>query len=340
MNILIYDLELKQIALLNPGVQLLTCQDRESLEKRLLVTQPDYLILSEAEAEEILKWNNTLSEDDMSVIVVASGNNPQEVREWTKIGAHYVWAREEWEKQLDEFISAHLLQHTPSRLHDDAIAVRSLDDWSDDDTLVIAVGGVYSGVGSTHTALLIANFLSRYTKQPVALWESTQRPTFEFLQYIKHGKNNDSPKFKIGSVTYFKSEVDATLIEDAADQFRYLVIDMGCIQECTQKELFFKSRLSVLVGSASEWRVQENIRFCGSYSQSKQNRWRIVLPLASPEAQEETAQMLSGRPVFSLPGHFNVFDQQDDTDQVLEGVLSPILPKKAKRKFSQLFFNQ
>jgi hypothetical protein len=306
-------------------VQLYFCDCHETLEQKLLIMRPDLLLVPESEAKEVLNWIKSMNlEHEVPIIVIGSDDN---TRQWTRLGIYSVWSEENWEDELQKTNTVVPLQNNNDLLpKDEGIEL-------EEDPIIIAVGSVYSGAGSTHTALLIANYLSRTQKQKVAVWECAEHPTFQFLQYVQNGKFNNSPRFDIGKVTYLKAEVELSEVEAAAEKFRYIILDLGYIQNSPQKDLFFKSRLSVLVGSGSSWRVGEFFKFCNNYSQIKQSRWRIVLPLASSETQEEVGLMLSGRPVFALPAHSIVSEQQDDTDQMLEGILSPVLIKKTKRKF-------
>ncbi|WNS43869.1 hypothetical protein [Paenibacillus sp. MMS20-IR301] len=64
---------------------------------------------------------------------------------------------------------------------------------------------------------------------------------------------------------------------------------------------------------------------------------QIALPLANEPNREMVAGCLSGRPVFAVPNHPDPFHSQANTDELLEGLLSPILQKQKKRGLGRFF---
>jgi Flp pilus assembly CpaE family ATPase len=291
--------------------------------------EADMLIVDETKADEILDMMSTLQMDyKLAVTVIVEEKDVSELRNWIKKGAHSVWTEQELMESLmtmDQTDTGTITYSEPSVL-----------EYRETQTIIIAVGGVYGGAGSTHTALLIADYLSRVQKQPVALWECTENPTFQILHYATHGKLLSMPKFKWGKVTLIANNAEISMLDAVSAKFKYVVLDLGNLENHKHPDLFLKSDLPILVGSSSMWRIQENAKFCEQYSSYRQLNWRILLPLASKDNCDLAKVMLPGRFVSLIPFHPEVKEDQDDTDQVLEGVLSPILPKKHTGLFTKL----
>ncbi|ASA20267.1 hypothetical protein [Paenibacillus donghaensis] len=235
-----------------------------------------------------------------------------------------------WQEKLLEV--QHLVETNTQQ-----VAVPELDFKRVGERIVIAVGSVFEGAGSTHTALLIAHYLARYAKTKVAVWEGGSRPCFSFLEYIKEGNYSNHPRYDLGDIALYKAEVSEHWVGSLMNEYKYTVLDLGCLTSSNQAGLFVQASLPVLIGSGSEWRVKELISFCREYSRVPQDYWRIALPLANDQNQEMVAGCLSGRPVFAVPNHPDPFQLQTNTDELLEGLLSPILQKQKKRGFSRFF---
>lgn len=310
-------------------LKLYFCTQAADVENMLLLMEPAYLIVSEQQAETVLNGTR-----DKAVDVIVVG---EQVRYWTAHGAAMVWDTSNWEvtlQGLGKSNSQHNEQHTDSK-----IELTSSDENSGtNETIMIAVGSTNSGVGSTHTALLIGQYLAKYGKGNVAIWEAGENPCFEFLEYVQQGNYSGTSYFDYGNVTLFKGGNNWQWMDIAMDRYAYVILDLGCMQDESEKVgLFLKSHLPVLVSSGSAWRMKDLIQFCREHTEARQERWRITLPLASKESRNEVAEILAGRPIFALPCHSEPLQAQSETEQVLEGILSPILPKKTKKWLSHFF---
>ncbi|KFM93134.1 hypothetical protein [Paenibacillus macerans] len=328
MHVMLYGLEPKKIT--PPWLTIFSDQDKEKMERALFVLQPSLLLVHETLAHEILE---DFAVGKTEVIVVSPDASSQNVRRWTARGASLVWAEEEWEETLysskatrNESVLGNFREGTSTHYS------------SNRGTVLIAVGGVYGGAGSTHTALLVAQYLANVSRRKVAVWEGGNHPCFDFLRYVELGSYSDGSYFNLGgNLTLFRHETDWNWI-DHTQQFRYLILDLGDLTASEEvQRLFFKAELPILIGSGSLWRMREIVQFCQINAQVRQDRWRIALPLASATAQEELAELLSGRPVFAVPSNPEVLEIRSETAEVLEGMLSPVMEKRPKKKFARLF---
>ncbi|MGG3278941.1 hypothetical protein [Paenibacillus solani] len=331
MRILTYDVENKDLSM--PHIEIQSCESINDLIQNYMIFNPSVVVVSDNAASEVLEKFRSLK-FQMNIAVITQNNDTRNIRSWISEGAAHVWSELNWMDELSEEFS----QVKPLFSDEPVKEVSPLVDTFNSPSLVsyvIGVGGIYEGAGTTHTSIMIANYLSRATKTPVAIWEAGHKPCFHFLDYLKNGQFHQSrPRFELKNVTFFKETTSYQQLRSVANDFRFVVLDLGCLDQHKENtELFLDSDIPILVGSGSEWRMKEIMQFCQLHNKVAQDRWRITMPLARDEAVEEMGEALRGRPVFNIPFHSDPFDVQDDTDQVLEGVLSPILPKRKRRRF-------
>ncbi|GGG06383.1 hypothetical protein GCM10010912_58740 [Paenibacillus albidus] len=313
----------------DPHFKFHVCGTPEEVKESSLILMPEYVLIHEDQARGILLLAEEI-QVKFIVISQATSLSSTAVRSWTALGASDVWMNQNWQEKL-------LKDHNLVEAMIQQIAIPDMEFSRVGERVVIAVGSVFGGAGSTHTALLIAHYLSRYTKTKVALWEGGSRPCYSFLEYIKEGNFSNHPRYDLGDVSLYKAEVSEQWIRTLMNDYRYTVLDLGNLQSTKQADLFVQASLPVLVGSGSEWRINELISFCREHSRVPQEYWRIALPLANEQNREIVAGCLSGRPVFAVPNHPDPFGSQADTNELLEGLLFPVLQKQKKRGFSRFF---
>lgn len=324
MHVILLGLNLK---LGGPEYQYHLCETCEEALETAEVVKPEKILVVEAMAAEWLQVAVLLPID----VVVIADQPSTVIRHWTALGASDVWAAS-WPERLLESIPKVNTEEkkVPAELPGPASMGGAIGG------LLIAVGSVYPGVGSTHTAFLIADYLSRGGKK-VAIWESDKHPCFSFFEYVMEGQQGSGVRYKYQSLTLFKASAAPAWIEAIRQEYDYVVLDLGYLESEGELELFARAQLPVLLGSASEWRVHELLTFCRSHAHLPQTHWRIALPLANEQAREFVGGCLRGRPVFALPYQPDPFKRQADSDEVLEGLLSPVTTKRSKKGIARLF---
>ncbi|GBG09339.1 hypothetical protein PAT3040_03983 [Paenibacillus agaridevorans] len=324
MRVLLYGL--MQNELLIPHLECLTCEEWSAVEQALLVMRPQLLILHEDVATEALEWINVYN-PDLPVAVVIRQESVRNQRYWTASGASWVWHERDWTEQLGQAFGA-----PRESMQEAAEAMFSLPPTSNRETIHIAVAGVYSGVGCTHTALSLAYYLAK--RERVAIWEAGPSPCFDFLEYNLGGAMNRKPRFDIArNLTAFKASASLEWIDAVAGDFRYIIYDLGDMTEQPRglHPIFQSAHLPILVASASLWRQQELLQFCRRHHQVRQDRWRIAFPLASAAVVAEMGEALAGRPAFRMPSHPDLAKSSEENDRALADLLGLAPPLLGKR---------
>jgi len=183
---------------------------------------------------------------------------------------------------------------------------------------VIAIAGVQSGVGVTHSAILIANFLRRQ-RLKVAIVELNGSRHLERIEQAYEGLGFDgvsTEDFKIKGVTYFKHCQKNQLIERYKLNYDVIILDMGQ-SLCDYGEDFQMADLPILIGQTAEWKREELTEFLIRWQLWIGLRTRWLLPFATEKEVKEFSQG-SDQKAYGLGYIHDPFLKSKTIDQVLE----------------------
>lgn len=197
-------------------------------------------------------------------------------------------------------------------------------------SVVVGITGVYSGVGVTHTSVAMASFLARQGNS-VALVECNESSDFKYLELAHEGIKNDdvsvgTKSFKIAGVNYYKSDVyEIDLISLLSSEYTFIILDLGFYDTTKFFEEFLRADIQIVVGSGIEWKQRHLERFL-SYTNGyeQQKKWNIVLPLTDGQAIADVKRNLKVGNVFKLPYQPDPFDEDIETEETLENILSTV----------------
>ncbi|WP_138753527.1 hypothetical protein [Paenibacillus sinopodophylli] len=325
MHVLILGLEVKDIP--PPAYRLHVCKDQHEVERLLLNMAVSLIVMPEALAPGMIERLNVFA-SETQIAVVVSEHKQESARGWTSKGVAWVWPQKNWEQHLK------LTFDTPEPEPSYSGAEYHAEHTYDQPTLLIAVAGAFDGAGSTHLSFAIANYLAKQGSGKVALWEAGRNPCFEYLAFNRTGEMNTKPRFEMDKVTCFKGSADIDWVESYAEQFRYLIVDVGNLNTSEHAHHFFRANIPVLVGSGSSWRQRELAQLCRKHIHKPQEKWRIVLPMASEDARDELAEALAGRQVIALPV-CDPYHLSDEAEEVIQRMLQ-ISVRKPARLFGRL----
>ncbi|NLD49027.1 MAG: serine/threonine protein kinase, partial [Clostridiaceae bacterium] len=120
----------------------------------------------------------------------------------------------------------------------------------------IAILGVSQGVGVTHTAIMLANFLcSRYK---TAILELNHSGAFkEICTIVEVVKNSDSKFFKYRGVDYYWNIDYQEFISRYKEDYEFLVLDCGSYQDMYEINEFLRADVRIAIGHAIDWKINE-----------------------------------------------------------------------------------
>ncbi|RRJ67767.1 serine/threonine protein kinase [Paenibacillus oralis] len=206
-------------------------------------------------------------------------------------------------------------------------------------TAVIAVIGASPGAGTTHTAIALAHVLSRSAKRIAIAEMEAKSPAFQRLARIALGEFASSAprQFRIGNVQYVRAPSRTEWIELLTGGYEYLICDLGTGRQKEQMEEFKRADLSLVVGSAAEWRAEELERFAETVGLSGKwpSTWKFCVPLASASAVKRLAKRLRTRSVYAIPAEPEPFEPGEDITAALRVLCGSLLPrpKRSGRSF-------
>ena len=191
-------------------------------------------------------------------------------------------------------------------------------------TAVIAVVGVKHGVGTTHTAIMIANHLADQDYS-VALVEANNSKDFVQIECAYEGAENanqfKNSTFNINGVKYFKSVSELKMVRLLTGNFTYIILDLGSYEATDWYDEFLRANIQIVVGSGSEWKQQDIYRFFDEQIHHDQSKWKLCIPFIQKQVIGDIKKRLPKRKVFALPHHPDPYHKQKEIDAVLEDAL-------------------
>ena len=203
-------------------------------------------------------------------------------------------------------------------------------------TVVIAVGGTSSGIGTTHTAISMAYYLVGQ-KNKVALVELGNKPVLERLSSTEQEQDHF---FRQSGIDFYPKNKKNHLVDVLQKNYNYVIIDLGVVDvnktSASYSEMN-RAHLPVLVCSSAIWRLKDIDLFL----KQQTDQWKFCFNLIDIENAyfKEILNSIkkNDRKAFSLPYH-DSFVGTDNT--FLERILEPVIPKKqTKTSFIQRFKN-
>ncbi|MBP1935907.1 serine/threonine-protein kinase [Paenibacillus sediminis] len=253
--------------------------------------------------------------------------------------------RKDWPSYLLPVIRK-LLEYDPDDRYQSALEVRSaLQDPNQvaakhrrivpAGTQVVAVIGVTHGVGTTHTAVAIAHFLSRqYSKVAIAELGGKSQAFYRIQQIVEDAGDFRliSRQFEIDDIHYWRQVGAGDILSLLGGEYSFIVLDLGAYEDNELFEEFLRSNIPIVVGSGAEWRQQDMILFSKALSTHSQHKWNYCMPLAPSKAVQRLKKELSNQRVYGLPLHLDPFDQDDAMDEALGEIFKGYLPSSVKRR--------
>lgn len=147
---------------------------------------------------------------------------------------------------------------------------------------VVAVVGVASGVGVTHSVISMANALRRQ-RLKVAVVELSGNRHFEALEVAFEGRGFNgslTEDFVIKGVTYYKQAQRQRLLEVCQLNYDVVLLDIGTNIQVYLED-FRMADHQIVVARLIDWKLQEIYAFSIRNSQWLNERTKWLLPFAS-----------------------------------------------------------
>lgn len=210
-------------------------------------------------------------------------------------------------------------------------------------TAVIAITGTESGVGTTHTAIMIANYLARQ-EYSVILVEANENKDFVEIEAAYEGivdtRQIKTSAFNINGVRYQKNVTDLNMVHLLSANYSYILLDLGHYQYTEWYEEFLRANISIVVGSGSEWNQKNIYDFFREQIHHDQSKWKLCVPLVEKQVIGDIRKQLPKRKVYGLPYHPDPYKENKEIDSLIEDILKINQYQKLtllKRKMQAIF---
>lgn len=197
---------------------------------------------------------------------------------------------------------------------------------------IIAVAGIDRGVGTTHTAILIANYFASQGYQ-VKLIECSGNSEYVYIEKSYEGKNADlnrSDEFQINGVTFVKNDDEIDMASQLTSEHTHIVLDLGLYENSNYIEEFHRAGVQLLVGSGSEWKQHTLKKFITLNRADIQHRWKFLIPFVEKQTIDDIQGEIKEFSVRAIPYHPDPFMEQDNTGECFDELFEGRVTKKRK----------
>ncbi len=197
--------------------------------------------------------------------------------------------------------------------------------------VTVSVAGMASGIGCTHTALMLATFLAK-RGHSVALVEDSQRPVFSSITGLATGKCKSELGFRLYGVDIFplpvRGDTDGYLYDQLMSLlsgYEYVVRDMGVLDSERRRELY-RAGCGVVVASISSWRVMDLVR---QHNSLNEDFGKIAVVSAfGTDKDRKMFKEVTGVTTLPLAWCPNPATLPDGGEEEMKDILGSLLPER------------
>lgn len=187
-------------------------------------------------------------------------------------------------------------------------------------TINLGIVGVRSGVGVTHTMIMLAMTLAK--KKKVAVVEIKENGAFEEICKATNDIEciNDQ-HFKYKKVEYFWGVDTSEFIMTQRDKFDYVIFDLGSFNEMIDFEEFIRMDTQIVIGNGVDWKIKEVVDF---YNETCEidiyRKWKYCIPFLDKKHTRDVKDLIEN-PISNIPFCMNPFKPNDDVKVIIKEFL-------------------
>lgn len=190
-------------------------------------------------------------------------------------------------------------------------------------TVVIAVVGTMSRIGTTHTAISIAKYLMD-NRHGVALVELHDSPAFERIKNSYENVVEKKGMFSLGGMDFYPFDPSRSVSDLLLEDYSYVILDMGVYEKCNIAE-FRRAHERIVVSGVKDWELNELEELIESEDKNFKNRYYFTF--ASDEMFELVKSSMNSLPCFQAPYNPQPFDDSEECAKVFSSMLRNVLPQ-------------
>lgn len=165
---------------------------------------------------------------------------------------------------------------------------------------VIGLIGTHKGVGVTHTALMLAFYMSDERCKRTALLECNKHHDFELIQEAYEWRREEPPTFSFHNITCYKEVTPEQIPRILGEDYECFILDFGEDLDCSKEE-FLRCTTKMVIGGASEWDFLKLKRFVKTSETLRgSTNWLYFIPQANDKRITRIKSEIQ-RKVWSVP---------------------------------------
>lgn len=200
-------------------------------------------------------------------------------------------------------------------------------------TVVIALVGTINRIGTTHTAISIANILKNDNFR-VAVLELHNSNNLNTIKNAYEDVQEHKDYFSLNGVDYFPFSNDLNFLDVYQEDYNYMILDMGVYSSCNLDE-YKRANVKIVVSGVKDWELTDLEIILRSGDSIYKNNYLFTF------SDTETFEMIKGNmdqlKCFLSPFNPNPFKNLKDFTTVTHELLKDVLPeiKQSKSKNSK-----
>lgn len=190
-------------------------------------------------------------------------------------------------------------------------------------TVVIAVVGTMSRIGTTHTAISIAKYLMD-NRHGVALVELHDSLAFERIKNSYENVVEKKGMFSLGGMDFYPFDPARAVSDLVLEDYSYIILDMGVYEKCNIAE-FRRAQERIIVSGVKDWELEELEELIESEDKNFKNRYYFTF--ASDAMFELVKSSMNSLPCFQAPYNPQPFDDNEECAKVFSSMLRNVMPQ-------------
>lgn len=190
-------------------------------------------------------------------------------------------------------------------------------------TVVIAVVGTMSRIGTTHTAISIAKFLMD-NRHGVAVVEMHNSFTFDCIKNAYDNVVEKKNMFSLAGIDFYPFDPAMSVSDLTLDDYSYIILDMGVYSKCNIAE-FKRAQERIIVSGVKDWELNELEELIESDDKNFKNRYYFTF--SNNAMFELVKSSMNSLPCFQAPYNPQPFEDSEECSKVFAGMLRNVLPQ-------------
>ncbi|WP_010250282.1 hypothetical protein [Acetivibrio cellulolyticus] len=190
-------------------------------------------------------------------------------------------------------------------------------------TVVIAVVGTMSRIGTTHTAISIAKYLMD-NRHGVAVVELHSSFAFDCIKNSYDNVVEKNGMFSLGGMDFYPFDPARAVSDLVLDDYSYIILDMGVYGKCNIAE-FRRAQERVIVSGVKDWELNELEELIESEDKNFKNRYYFTF--SNNAMFELVKESMNSLPCFQAPYNPQPFDDSDECAKVFGNMLRNVMPQ-------------